>query len=303
MAAERRVISGGSLRASSQGKTKTITGYGAVFNSLSEDIGGGWGPGFKEKIDSHAFDACLARNPDVRSLWNHDVNHILGRTRSNTLTLKVDSVGLLYSVELPDTQTGNDLFESVKRGDVTGSSFGFQCKDDEWDDTNNVRTLQEVELFDVGPVCFPAYAASTVQVRGFGGKMETVKLGLYRSRSLALPGPISDAERARRARALAAEFPSLHAKRNDGDSDCTCECENCKVYDCVNCSCEEGCEGENCGNDDCNCAEHRQLRSRSGCGIVRTIPPIDAAACVREARAVEAEIYAARLAMRLANAR
>ena len=162
-AQERRYLDNGELRvkSDSSGKQK-IAGYATKFGVLSEDLGG-----FREQIDPHAFDACLAANPDVRGLWNHDANHILGSTTAGTLRLSVDSTGLHYEIDPPNTSMAKDLMVSMQRGDVTQSSFGFICTDDSWEDSQGglIRTVRQAQLFDVSPVTFPAYPDATSGVR------------------------------------------------------------------------------------------------------------------------------------------
>lgn len=162
MKTERRYLHGElRIKADTSGKQK-ISGYAAKFNSMSEDLGG-----FIEEIDPHAFDACLAANPDVRGLWNHDPNYVLGRTRANTLQLTVDTVGLHYEIDPPNTQVAKDLMVSMQRGDVTQSSFGFICIEDTWRQGANgnlIRTVLKADLIDVSPVTFPAYVAATSEI-------------------------------------------------------------------------------------------------------------------------------------------
>lgn len=148
----------------SEDGTRTISGYAAVFDSWSEDLG--W---FREKIAPGAFANAL-KNSDTRALFNHDSNIVLGRQSAGTLRLKEDEKGLFMEVDLPDTQHGRDLDVLIGRGDITQQSFGFTVKRDSWvDDIENEvveRTIEEVgELFDVSPVVFPAYPDTTVAVR------------------------------------------------------------------------------------------------------------------------------------------
>lgn len=147
-----------------------IGGYGAVFNS--ETVIGGE---FREKIAPGAFAKSIAG--DVRSFFNHNSALILGRTKSGTLRLKEDERGLSYEVDLPDTQAGRDLRVSMDRGDVDGSSFSFRVTRDTWEmgDDLPLRTIQEVELYEVGPVTMPAYDDATVALRSLNderGKKE-----------------------------------------------------------------------------------------------------------------------------------
>ncbi|MEO1063737.1 MAG: HK97 family phage prohead protease [Actinomycetota bacterium] len=149
-----------------------ITGYGAVFYREGD-------PGTEyqlwsncvERIMPGAFDRAL-REDDVRSFFNHDANLLLGRNRSGSLRLEVDDVGLRYEIDPPDTQTGRDLVVSLERGDVDGSSFMFVPDELVWREleidgrTLEVRELVSVQLWEVGPVVFPAYESSTSGLRG-----------------------------------------------------------------------------------------------------------------------------------------
>lgn len=141
-----------------------IVGHAAVFNQLSEDLGG-----FREQISPGAFRDAIQKD-DVRALFNHDPNLILGRNRSKTLRMAEDQTGLLIEIDPPDTQVGRDLMVSLKRGDITQMSFGFRVLPDgqEWsedEDGNVIRTLKKVSLFDVSPVTYPAYPQTDVAAR------------------------------------------------------------------------------------------------------------------------------------------
>lgn len=150
------------LRMSVDGEVQhpQIIGYASVFNTRSALLFGS----FVEEIAPAAFDDVLG--DDVRALFNHDPNFVLGRTRSNTLRLEIDSRGLAYTIDPPDTQTVRDLvLTPLKRGDVTGSSFGFRvaADGDEWRREGEivVRTIHRLaELRDVSPVTYPAYGDS-----------------------------------------------------------------------------------------------------------------------------------------------
>jgi HK97 family phage prohead protease len=157
---ERRWFPEGELRAI-DGSIPKIEGYAAIFDSLSEEMFG-----FREKIAKGAF-ADSIRKDDIRMLWNHDPNFVLGRTKARTLELSEDSKGLFYRGIPPNTQWARDLMESIKRGDVNQSSFGFIIQKESWDKNAKpcVRTLDEVQLFDVSPVTYPAYKNTEVYVR------------------------------------------------------------------------------------------------------------------------------------------
>ncbi|MDI5886096.1 HK97 family phage prohead protease [Cobetia amphilecti] len=144
--------------AGEEGQPLRIIGHGAVFNKRSEMIMGM----FKEQIAPGAFDNVLG--DDVRALFNHDPNFVLGRTLSNTLSLSVDEEGLRYEIDPPDTQSVRDLVMApLARGDITGSSFAFRVAPDgdEWGEDEHgviVRTIHRFSrLLDVSPVTYPAY--------------------------------------------------------------------------------------------------------------------------------------------------
>jgi HK97 family phage prohead protease len=145
-----------------EGETPHIVGHAAVFNTTI-DIGR-W---FRERIAPGAFKRAVAED-DVRALFNHDENWILGRTKAQTLSLSEDDKGLAVDVLPPDTQLVRDLvLTPIERGDVSQMSFAFRVRKEEWDETGDVplRTLLEVELFDVSPVTFPAYPTTDVGLR------------------------------------------------------------------------------------------------------------------------------------------
>jgi hypothetical protein len=154
------------LKVRSAGDSRTVTGYAAVFNSISEEIF----PGVREKLAVGAFRDVLEN--DVRLLFNHDPNHVLARTKAGTLTLVEDAVGLKIRAELPDTQTARDLAISMKRGDIDGMSFAFAVDPDdvrsEQREGGQVDTVLRVsKLYDVAVVTYPAYPAASAKVRAF----------------------------------------------------------------------------------------------------------------------------------------
>jgi hypothetical protein len=160
---EKRVFDLKELRLDTVDGKEKIRGYGAVFDSLSEDLGG-----FREKISQGAFTETLENGADVRALWNHDPNFVLGRTKSGTLKLEEDERGLTVEISPPNTSFAKDLQEMIKRGDVNQMSFGFKAIDDSWgkdDEGESIRTLNKVELFDISAVTFPAYPETSVSVR------------------------------------------------------------------------------------------------------------------------------------------
>jgi len=154
---------------------RRIVGYGAVFNSLSQDLGG-----FREIVLPGFFDEVLL--DDVRCLNNHDPNQLLGRTASGTMTIRQDELGLRFDTLSPDTSYGHDLQILIDRGDVDQSSFGWFTKEDRWEerpDGTVIRYLVKAErLVDVGPVTFPAYTATSAQMRSMMGDVPEIPAGL-----------------------------------------------------------------------------------------------------------------------------
>lgn len=125
------------------------------YGSRSEDLGG-----FVEVIDQSAFRKTLADGADVYAFWAHDDKEVLGSRSAGTLTLDSRSDGLHFSIEMRDGAISEDRWQAVQRGDVAGTSFGFQTERDEWDQSQSptVRTLKEVRLLEISPgVAFPAY--------------------------------------------------------------------------------------------------------------------------------------------------
>jgi len=154
---ERRVYDDIEIRSLEDGR-KVITGYAIVFDKESRDLGG-----FTEIIKPEAMEG--ANVSDVVALFNHDPNIVLGRTEK-TLKLLIDDNGVRYEIEPPNTSQANDLMESISRGDVRGSSFGFTVKTDRWIKPKTekglwTRTVTSFDrIFDISPVVFPAYEAT-----------------------------------------------------------------------------------------------------------------------------------------------
>lgn len=131
-----------------------VSGYAAVFNSKTNI-----GDYFEEVISPGAFSNAIATNNDIRALFNHDWNNVLGRTKSGTLRLSEDDRGLKFEVDLPNTSLAHDLAESMARGDINQCSFGFFATEETWDYSVEpaLRTIHEVELYEISVVSIPAY--------------------------------------------------------------------------------------------------------------------------------------------------
>lgn len=160
------------VRAAEDGKeeSRTIRGYAAVFNTDNSQLDQE-GRGFTERLDPHCFDGVINKS-DVCALYEHDyATGILARCTNGkgTMKLSIDKKGLLCEFDLPNTTLGDNVLESVKRGDLRGMSFSFTTKADEWshdDNDNYTRTIKEVDkLFDVSLVAMPAYDKTSVDLR------------------------------------------------------------------------------------------------------------------------------------------
>ena len=134
---------------------KVLEGRAVPFNELSDDLGG-----FQERIAAGAFDL----NHTIKSFWSHNPELILGSTKSKTLKLEERADGIHFSLDLPNTSTGNDAFISTSRGDVDGMSFGMLVEEDRIDQVegNIVRTVLAAELIEISPVAFPAFSQTNI---------------------------------------------------------------------------------------------------------------------------------------------
>lgn len=150
------------IRANKETGKPVIMGYSAVFDTWGSEL-----YGFKEKIAPGAFSDSI-KNDDIRALFNHDPNWVLGRNIANTLRLKEDSHGLYIEIDVNENDiNATSIFAKIERGDVSGQSFGFITKEDEWFYPENgmpERTLKKVQLFDVSPVTYPFYESTDVSV-------------------------------------------------------------------------------------------------------------------------------------------
>jgi len=168
---ERRMITG-EVEARAKGSNIYVEGYAAVFEKRSGNLGG-----FVERVKPSAFTKTL-READVRALWNHDPQFVLGRSGAGTLELSVDNNGLYYRSLLPNTSYAKDLAVLLERRDVRESSFTFFKVQDEWGLTEEgyaQRDLIEVGLIDVAPVTFPAYPDATSGVARRNALMSLAK--------------------------------------------------------------------------------------------------------------------------------
>ncbi len=200
------------VRTSADG-SKQVSGYAIVFNSPSADMG------FTEICSPTMLDRTLNEKPDVLAFRDHKQELLIGRTTAGTLTLKKDKTGLAFTITLPNTAIGLDTAENVRLRNLTGCSFGFTTREDDWTlvDDKLVRTLLDVDLYEISITSFPAYEATSVNTRSCP--------------------------------------PALRARLNRADDDdqgdpsteeeCRCECASCVDGDCSNCT-DRDCDDELC---------------------------------------------------------
>lgn len=152
---------------------RKLVGHAAVFNERT-DIGGY----FQEMIEPGAFKSSIKKD-DVRALFNHDPNFVLGRSTAGTLKMSEDEVGLRVQIDPPDTQFARDLAVSIERGDINQMSFAFQVLEEEWirgeKKEPDIRTIKKVKLYDVSPVTFPAYEGTDIAVRSHDAWLKAEK--------------------------------------------------------------------------------------------------------------------------------
>ena len=163
MSVEQRSIMIEDFELRQAGNGMSFSGYAAVFDSPSQPLP------FVETIAPGAFKRSLSSRNNVRMLLNHDTSRVLGTTRAKTLRLAEDSKGLHVDADLPETTYGRDLSVSMQRGDIDSMSFGFSVPKggDSWNEDGSRRTLREIRLHEVSVVTFPAYEATSAQVRDY----------------------------------------------------------------------------------------------------------------------------------------
>jgi uncharacterized protein len=141
---------------------RVIEGYFALYESETELWAGSY-----EIISKGAFDNTISQN-DIRALWNHNTQYVLGRNKNGSLELKADDKGLFATIKLPSTQYAEDLYSLIKRGDIDQASFGFNILDEELEelaDGGYRWRIKDIDLHEISVVTFPAYENTSVQAR------------------------------------------------------------------------------------------------------------------------------------------
>lgn len=184
----------GGVEQSGNGKDHTLVGHGVVFNSWSEVLHTREGK-FREKISPNALDDVLARNPDVRLLFDH-AGVPLGRTKSGTLDLSIDDDGLRVWSRIHPART--DVISALERGDIDQMSFAMSDIEDEWREGDDPdvfeRTITRIgNLYDVSLVTYPAYPDTDAALRDLRSAADTGKIVLHREDIVAQADPAGDA--------------------------------------------------------------------------------------------------------------
>jgi HK97 family phage prohead protease len=174
------------VRALEDGGKRTIGGYAAVFNALSENMG--WAIEVREQIKPGAFAESLSRDQQM-AFWNHNVDFPIGSTKNKSLRLSEDAHGLAFELDLPDTNIGRDVFANVRDGIVDSMSFGFQIMSENDEELTLasepslpvIVTILRAKLIEVSPVVFPAYPQTEVESRARSEELSARILALTKT--------------------------------------------------------------------------------------------------------------------------
>ncbi|MFO7306802.1 MAG: HK97 family phage prohead protease [Gammaproteobacteria bacterium] len=161
---QRAVQSRFSIETREDGALPTIVGYAAVYEAETVIFNM-----FREKLRRGAFRRAVEARQDVRALFNHNPDFLLGRVGAGTLRLYDDDHGLRVEIDPPNTPTGREVVELIRRGDIYGMSFGFIPTRVSWEQADEsglgLRVVEDVDLVDVSPVTYPAYEQTEVGIR------------------------------------------------------------------------------------------------------------------------------------------
>ena len=167
-----------------------IEGYAAVYNVLTD-----LGYGYREKVNPSAFLRAIAEKQDVRGLFNHDANIVLGRTKSGTLRMSSDNTGLHFECDVNEQDPqAMSARAKILRGDVDQCSFAFSCVKDSVvynDDGTMDRELLDVDLFDVSPVTYPAFDTTSCEARSVESARATALEGMRKTEKHLTPDQLA----------------------------------------------------------------------------------------------------------------
>jgi len=158
MTIEKRVLASDiEVRTNEENEGLTVTGYAVRYNEPSQPLE----YGFKEVIKPNAFtDSLKTRN--IIALYNHDSNELLASTKANTLRLEERSDGIFFEMDLLEER--RELFNLIKRGDLSNMSFGFTCEKEKFtrNGDTDIREVLKGTLFECSLVHTPAYQTTSV---------------------------------------------------------------------------------------------------------------------------------------------
>lgn len=171
----------------SEGESRRIIrGSAVVYNQLSEELGG-----FREQFLPGSLSKTI-RESNIKSVWNHNDQYVLGSLKTGTLRLVDTEESLDFEADLPDTSWADDLAVSINRGDIDQMSFRFRTIKDNWRREARgeiVRDIHEAQLVEISPVAFPAYPQTAVSLRGLldiDAEEERIEQALIRAKAGAL---------------------------------------------------------------------------------------------------------------------
>lgn len=175
MKVEIRECSGLEVRQIQEDGGTIIAGRAVPYSEWSDDLGG-----FREQFAPGALRESLA-DDDIRALFNHDSNLVLGRKSTGTLRIREADEGVMYEVDInEDDSEAMAAVARIRRGDITGNSFGFYVEreeDQDWEERDGTlwRTIRRARLREVGPQTFPAYPQTDVSARSAAAVLEEAR--------------------------------------------------------------------------------------------------------------------------------
>jgi len=234
---ERRFTKSAKVRAKGDDAKPGLTGYAAVFG---QDYVIYQSKSFRmvERIKPGAFTRALDEEQDVRCCFNHNADNVLARTTNDTLQLNQDNKGLSFDADLDSrTHIAQDVRCFIDRGDVTGCSFAFAVRKQTWTETEDdgfttyQREIEDVDLFELGPVTFPAYEGTSVGSRSAAAFARELRSAAWAE---GMDPAIRAKIEAREDVVTGGDMPdgSDEDDHQAGDGECNCRCERCA--DCVN---------------------------------------------------------------------
>lgn len=232
---ERRFTKGAKVRAKGDDAKPGLTGYAAVFG---QDYIIYESKSFRmiERVKAGAFTRAIDEEQDVRCCFNHNADNVLARTTNGTLQINQDAKGLSYDADLDSrTHIAQDVRCFVDRGDVTGCSFAFSVRKQTWTEveedgfTTYQREIEDVDLYELGPVLFPAYEGTSVGARSAAAFARELRSAAWAE---GLPAEIRAKIEARADVVTGGDIPDGSGDDDQLEEECNCRCAACA--DCEN---------------------------------------------------------------------